>query len=61
MFVLCVVSEDKKSKCRTFKTKNQVRISTKRKEFPLRVLGVLGVCCVGSGLCDKPIPRAEEC
>ena len=41
MFVLSVVGEDKKAKCRTVKTKKQVRISTNTvQEKSYRLLSV---------------------
>ena len=45
-FVLCVVSKDKKAKCRTIKTKTQVRIKYKRENNKKNPSHGMDVCVV---------------
>jgi hypothetical protein len=67
MFLLCVVSKDKKTKCRTVKTKKEVWMKCRvqeNKKKSRRWQGCLSlvsvVCLSGRGVCDGPITRAEE-
>jgi hypothetical protein len=64
MFVLCVVSKDKKAKCRTKKQvwmKYRVQENTKNKK-PAGSMDVCCGCCVSldRSLCDGPITPLEE-
>jgi hypothetical protein len=65
---VCVVSKDKNVKCRTIKTKTQVRMKYKQSTRECRKIppvACMSVCCEcfvmsGTGFCDRSIPRPEK-